>query len=330
MKDEKLAAVDRRTVRAAIELASRAPSMHNSQPWRWVLGPHSVHLYADLRRWLPATDADGRDLAVSCGAVLHHLRVALAAAGLAAEVHRLPNPDEEDHLAAITLRPAAPAESDLGLARAVSARRTDRRRYGSWEVPGGFVDELIQRAAEQGAVLRPVTSGHLRDVLRSAIRDADRVQEDTPGYRTETALWSGGTADGTGIPAGNLLPDPAGTGAGTARRFSSGTLEQPRGPETDGAVLLVLGTASDDTLSRLRAGEAASAVLLHATVLGLAGCPLSQPLEVGGTRAIVRDRVLGATLSPQLVLRIGWAPTGPPLPATPRRPVDDTIDRVPR
>ena len=81
MRDEKLAAaVDRRTVRAAIELASRAPSVHNSQPWRWMVGPHSVHLYADLRRWLPATDADGRDLVVSCGAALHHLRVALAAA----------------------------------------------------------------------------------------------------------------------------------------------------------------------------------------------------------------------------------------------------------
>src|SRR3954447_26433689 len=147
MTYDKSAPLDQRTLRAAIELASHAPSVHNSQPWRWVLGPHSVHLYADVRRWLPTTDADGRDLVVSCGAVLHHLRVAAAAAGLAAQVHRLPNPDEEDHLAAITVRPAAAAESDLGLARAVSTRRTDRRRYSSWEVPDGFVEELVQRAA---------------------------------------------------------------------------------------------------------------------------------------------------------------------------------------
>ncbi len=330
MTEEKLAAVDRRTVRAAIELAARAPSVHNSQPWRWLLGPHSVHLYADLRGWLPTTDADGRDLVVSCGAALHHLRVALAATGLAAEVHRLPNPDESDHLAAVTVRPAAPAEADLGPAKAMLARRTDRRRYSTWGVPDGFVDELVELAADQGGVLRPVTSARLRRALEDAIRQADLVQENTPGYRTETALWSGGAVDGAGIPAANLLADPLDTGSGTARRFSSGTLEQARDGEEDGALLLVLGTSSDDTLSQLRAGEAASAVLLHATALGLATCPLSQPLEVGETRAAVRDQVLGGTLSPQLVLRIGWAPTGPPLPTTPRRPVDDTIERMPQ
>jgi hypothetical protein len=197
-------------------------------------------------------------------------------------------------------------------------------------VPDGFVAELVRCAADQGAVLRAVTSSHLRKVLLSAIREAEQVQENTPGYRMETALWSGGTADGTGIPPANLLRDPEGTGAGTARRFSPGTVDQARTPNADGALLLVLGTASDDTLSRLRAGEAASAVLLHAAVVGLATCPLSQPLEVGRTRAVVRDHVLDATLSPQLVLRVGWAPPGPPLPATPRRPVEDTLERMPR
>jgi hypothetical protein len=328
MSAENGATVDRRTVRAAIELAAHAPSVHNSQPWRWVVGPHSVHLYADRRRWLPSTDADGRDLVVSCGAVLHHLRVALAATGLAAEVLRLPNPDEEDHLAAVTVRPATATDADLALAQVLLDRRTDRRRYGSWPVPDGFIAELIELAADQGAVLRPVTSAHMRDVLRAAIREADQVQEDTAGYRTETALWSGGATDGAGIPAANLLRDPAGSG-GPTRRFSAGTIEQAPSGEEDGAALLVIGTASDDTLSRLRAGEATSAVLLHATELGLAGCPLSQPLEIGRTRAIVREQVLGGTLSPQLVLRVGWAPTGPALPATPRRPVDDTIERMP-
>jgi hypothetical protein len=92
----------------------------------------------------------------------------------------------------------------------------------------------------------------------------------------------------------------------------------------DGAVLAVLGTASDDTLSRLRAGEALSAVLLTATTLGLAACPLSQPLEIGATRRTLRDDVLSGTLCPQIVLRLGWSPVGSPLPATPRRSFADT------
>jgi hypothetical protein len=69
---------------------------------------------------------------------------------------------------------------------------------------------------------------------------------------------------------------------------------------------VVLGTASVDTLSQLPAGEALSAVLLQATPMGLASCPLSQPLEVGSTRRFLRDEILGGTLSPQLVLRLGF------------------------
>jgi nitroreductase len=81
--------VDHQAVRAALALATRAPSIHNSQPWRWQITGQTVHLYADLSRWLPATEADGRDLLLSCGAALHHLRVALAAAGVRSAVQRL-------------------------------------------------------------------------------------------------------------------------------------------------------------------------------------------------------------------------------------------------
>jgi nitroreductase len=320
--------VDQRTVRSALALANHAPSMHNSQPWRWLLGPHSAHLFADLRRWLPASDADGRDLVVSLGAALHHARVALAASGLASVVHRLPNPDQPDHLAAFELHNRHPADADLGLAAAIVQRRTDRRRYSNWPLPLGFVEELAAHAAEQGAVLRAVDEPAARKLVIEAIADAARAQETVPGCRTETALWTRRHAD-DGVPAENLLRDAVGTGAGTARDFGEGLIEQlPSGP--DGATLFVLGTASDDTLSQLRAGEALSAVTLHATVLGLATCPLSQPLEVGTTRAALADRVLGGSLSPQIVLRVGWAPHGPALPATPRRAVADVIERMPR
>ncbi|MDX6584329.1 MAG: hypothetical protein QOI10_3513, partial [Solirubrobacterales bacterium] len=64
------------TVLAALELAVRAPSLHNTQPWRWRVGDESVQLYLDQARQLPATDPEGRELIISCGAALHHLLVA--------------------------------------------------------------------------------------------------------------------------------------------------------------------------------------------------------------------------------------------------------------
>lgn len=92
---------DAGTMRAAIAMAIRAPSVHNTQPWRWEIGERTVHLYADWSRRVPATDPDGRDLLISCGAALHHLRVALGAEGWATTVHRVPNPARPDHLASV-------------------------------------------------------------------------------------------------------------------------------------------------------------------------------------------------------------------------------------
>lgn len=320
--------IDSATVVRAVALANQAPSVHNSQPWRWLRGQHSLHLYADLRRWLPATDHEGRDLAMSCGAVLHHARVALAAAGIAARVHREPNPDEADHFAAIELRRDGSPEADLGPAAAIPRRRSDRRPFGAWPVPGAFLAELAAVAAAQGAQLRTVSDPGARARLIRAIQAAAQAQDQLPGYQTEIAVWSGLRASEDGIPAANLPRGPA-PGAPAARRFAQGDIQAPA-EAVDGAELLVIGTSSDDVLCQLRAGEALSAVLLRATELGLASCPLSQPLEVADTRRRIAEQVLDASLAPQILVRVGWAPPGPGLPATPRRPVADTIDILDR
>lgn len=324
---------DRDTLRSAVALATRAPSVHNTQPWRWLLGKDSVHLYADWTRQVPATDPDGRDLVLSCGATLHHLRVALAALGWATTVHRIPNPTDTTHLAAIEMRPHEPTDDDITLAALIQRRRTDRRRFSSWPVHPDLVDLLVMRARQEGVLAIAVNDPVTRFLLAGAIAQAAIIQEGNPDYPVELALWSGrghGAADG--VLAANIPPpDSDYYGDGRVRMFPHGTLVQPRGKTYDEqAALLVIATTGDDLLSRLRAGEATSAALLAATDLGLAACPLSQPLEVGDTRRAVRDDVLNGTAEPQLLLRLGWAPPGAaPLPASPRRDLDAVLSYLP-
>ncbi|NGY62400.1 NAD(P)H nitroreductase [Lentzea sp. NEAU-D13] len=319
---------DETTVRAAVALAARAPSVHNSQPWRWEVGARSLHLYADRARTLPATDPLGADLIVSCGAALHHLRVGLAALGWRAKVHRLPNPALPDHLAAIEFMPFEPSASHVALAAAIPRRRTDRRAFSSWPAPDEILQQLVVVARAEGVEAHVVT-GKARDELLAAIGKAADVQAADPAYHAEIRQWSGvypGAA--AGVPAANI---PAGShqyGNLRMREFAPGSLLQTRQTVLgeDAGTLLVLSTSSDDDLSRLRAGEATSAVLLEATAAGLATCPLSQPLEVVETRELVRDEVLGGATCPQLVIRVGWAGfNADPLPATPRRPVVDLL-----
>ena len=131
-----------------------------------------------------------------------------------------------------------------------------------------------------------------------------------------------------GVPA-RSTPESDPAAPVPPRLFAGPALAQP--PDTpsvdDNAIVLALGTKDDSTLARLRAGEASSLVLLSATALGLASCPVTEPLEITETRDAVQIEVFGISWFPQMLLRIGWAPVNAdPLPATPRRPLNDVVE----
>ena len=318
---------DEATILTALALSIRAPSVHNSQPWRWRLGDQTLHLYSDPTRHLAHTDPARRDLLLSCGVTLQHFTVALAALGWQSHIHRLPNPADPEHLASIEISAHSASEQDIALAAAIPRRRTDRRWYSSWPVPGGDIALMAARAARSGVMLRRVQSpGELSAVIASAVREhiAD------PGYLEELSTWSGRHGALAGVPARNT-PAPEPRVAIPARVFANPVLQQPHGaePRDDAGVVVVLGTATDDPLALLRAGEATGVVLLTATALGLSSCPLTEPLEIEATREIVRNKILGGDGFPQMMLRIGWAPlNADPLPATPRRPLADMVERL--
>lgn len=320
--------MDRSSLLSALALAVRAPSVHNTQPWRWEIGDRTVHLFADWSRQVHATDPDGRDLIVSCGAALHHLRVALAALGWATTVHRIPNPALSDHLAAVEVHEQQPTNAQIALAAAISRRRTDRRQLSSWQVPAEHVDLMIERAANAGALLVPVDDPHHRHRLMRAVSEAAVRQNSDPEYALELAAWSARTSTAEeGVLAASTPPFDHSRDV-LMREFPGGVLAQPEiDPwEEDGGAILVLATTGDDLLSRLRAGEATSMVLLTATDLGLATTPLSQALEISDTKAAIAAEVLAGAAVPQLLLRVGWAPiSAAPLPASPRRHVNDVV-----
>src|SRR5215831_1470625 len=64
------------TVTEMLATAARAPSVHNTQPWRFAVGAHAIDLYADADRKV-GQDRDGREMLISCGAALFGLRLAV-------------------------------------------------------------------------------------------------------------------------------------------------------------------------------------------------------------------------------------------------------------
>lgn len=313
---------DRATIRSALTMAVRAPSVHNTQPWLWRVGQNSLQLYFNPRLQLPNTDPDSRDLMISCGIALNHCVVAFAALGWLTKPHRLPDPAHISHLAALEFEPYPAAEVDIALAAAIPRRRTDRRRYSARPVSAADISLMGARAARAGVMLRNVESlGRLSDLVsQAAHRHANSVE-----YLNELTMWSGRYDSQAGVPARSTpQPDPAMTVP--RRAFAGPALKESLPPAEDHAVVLALGTRDDDDVSRLRAGEATGAVLLTATALGLASCPITEPLEISEIRDEVGTDVFGGSGYPQMLLRIGWPPANAdPLPETPRRPLSDVV-----
>jgi hypothetical protein len=308
-----------------LELACRAPSVHNTQPWQWRVQENRVDLFADVRRQLVHADPQRRDLMLSCGAALHHFQVAAQALGWSTRVRRAPDASDERLVASVQLSHGRPAPDADELLAAIRERRTDRRRLTSWPVPAERLNALCMVGNQWGAQLLPVYDERAKRRLEQLTRRADVLQRRNPAYVKEldnaTVYWANVGVPVAHIPREDYVP----SSDALNRRFPHGVLDDPvidPGEPADG--MLIVCTSSDDTLSRIRAGEALSAVWLQATRDGMSMVPLSQALEVEETRRTLQHEVLDDKTLAQIVVRVGWLPLSRrELPATPRRDVAD-------
>ena len=218
-----------RVVTSLLAAAVAAPSMHNTQPWRFRVRryAHVIELYADPARALPHSDPDGRAIHIACGAALLNLRLAAAVAGREPVVTLLPDPLQPVLLATVRLAgpyQAQTAESELYAA--ISRRHTNRLPFSGRPVPPAVLAELVEAAKVEGAILHVLDHNETVRVLR-LVRDSERDQLADPAYRAELARWAGGARERDGIPDTALGPR-AFDAAAPVRDFTAGLARAAR------------------------------------------------------------------------------------------------------
>jgi hypothetical protein len=319
--------VDSEVIRDAVELACRAPSLHNSQPWRWVADGDVLHLFADPSRIGHYTDSTGREVILSCGAVLDHLRVAMAAAGWQAIIEKYPNPNDDEHLSSIEFRRMEfVSGAQRALAEAIRRRRTDRLPYAApsdWEVFAAALRSVIDNS---GADL-DVIDDDTRPALADATRMTEQLRQRDSSYQAELEWWTGYCDGQEGIPRSALVSESEAQCVDVARDFpTSGDSSRRAELDRDHSKILVLSTYDDSRGNVLRCGQVLSTVLLECTVAQLATCTLTHLIEIDASRQVVR-RQIARIAEPQVLIRVGQAPPNePPPPPTPRRPLADVLE----
>lgn len=326
--------MDQQLARALVAAAIQAPSVHNTQPWRFVAREDRLEVWADPARRLPILDPSGRALHLSCGAALALAEVYAGAHAVGCTLRPFPTAGEPDHLADLVLDGPEGAPQDRDLAEALPVRRTDRRPFDPRPVPAELLSALARAAEHAGCWLKVVESVDDRATVAVALARAEEALAAEPTYRDELAAWTGRDEEsGDGLPA-SATSGPAASERGSSfrlRDFTAGIEQTPADeggaelpPPAEHPAIVVVGTAADDPSSWLTAGRAVGRLLLTATARGLACSPMTQALEVADTRArLARD--LGLVGHPQMVLRVGY-PGGPPQQGgARRRAVDDVL-----
>jgi len=309
-----------------IEVAARAPSVHNTQPWRFAVGGDAIELHADASRRLHV-DPDGRELHISCGAALYGLRLAVRSLGYLPEAELVPGPPGRRLLARVRLGSPAPmtAEERKMLA-ALPHRHTHRGPFEAGALPAGLLARLRDDARAEGAELTEIDPGPARDALMARVAAADREQDEDPRARAEIWLWTRSPAspDRDGVPAQAFPAGPHhADGRLPQRDFDLGRglgLLPAGGPAA--AAMAVLSTPGDDAEDWLRAGQALHRLLLYAASTWVFATLNTQPLEDAATRSLIRDR-LTAPGWPQVLLAFGISRVTHP---TGRRPAADLIE----
>jgi nitroreductase len=309
-----------------IATAARAPSVHNTQPWRFQVGEYEIDLYADLGRKL-RVDPLGREMLISCGAALFGLRLAVRSLGYQPVVELLPDPARLRLLARVRLGAAEPVTAqERRMLEALPHRHTHRGPFASGPLPAGLVAGLQHDALAEGAELVLIDRAIAYQKLAGIADAASRRLDLDPVAQAEVRRWSRDPGDPAhdGVPA-HAFPASAAHRPGqlAQRDFDLGRglgLLPADGPPP--AATAVLITSGDGRADWLRAGQALHRLLAHAAGSWVFASLHTQPLEADVIRALIRER-LALPGAPQMLLQLGLART---THATARRPPSNLLE----
>ena len=290
--------------------AVKAPSGHNTQPWRFRQNESAVEVYPDFDRRLPVVDPDDRELFVSLGCATENLCLAAQNIGYESSVAV-----GDTGVIAVALTEGADVKSNP-LFEQIDLRQTNRSIYTGEEIALDALRKLQSVCSEKGISIHYYArqTKQFNDIEQYVLQGNTR-QMQNEAFKAELKSWmrfnkkhQDQTLDGLsyavfGAPnVPRWMAEPI-----MAMAINTKTQNKADRDKIDSASHLVLFTTRENSRREwVDLGRTLQRFLLTATELGISHAYLNQPNEEAEI-ASEMARMLGlAGEYPTILLRIGY------------------------
>lgn len=321
--------INESTFMQLVRHASRAPSSHNTQPWKFRNLEDGIHLLPDLSRSLPVVDPDNHALFISLGCALENLMIAARQLGHSVQVDL----QGEQGSCDIRVKPdtAVSPETDP-LFNQIRSRQVTKGAYDERPIDPLTFQILGGIGREEGVDLHLIGKGSLADRLLPLVIEGSDLQFGNRAFVEELVSWirftrgeAMKTGDGIwnatmGLPGagrtiGSFIMKHLVTPASEAKRWKK-LFRQSGG-------FAIFTVKENNTASWIRLGQTFQRFGLEATRNGIRHAHMNMPLEEPAVRHKVAETLELTGEIPLLLLRLGYAE---PAPYSFRRHIHSIID----
>ena len=305
-----------------VRYASKAPSGHNTQPWKFHITDDTITILPDLSKVLPIVDGDNRELFISLGCATENL--CIAANYLGYESHTI-----ESGTKGITIQ----LTKNHGMIEdplfyQIEKRQSNRSIYSSERIPNEVFKQLQTIKKENHIQLYSAEIGTpLANILTEYIKKGNELQMNDITFKNELLTWMRfnkkqieATKDGLSYQVFGNPSLPKLVSKFIVNLFLKPSVQNKSDMKkiASSSHLILFTTRLNSLEEWIDLGSTLQRFLLKATESGIACAFLNQPCEVEALSKELQRILPINNEYPTLIIRIGYSKA---LPYSPRKEI---------
>lgn len=314
-----------------IKNAVRAPSGHNTQPWKFKVKSRNIEIHPDLSRSLPVVDSDNHALWISLGCALENMFLTAKKYGNDLTYNIVSNDVSGDggkSFIEVKINDGKTEEDDLS--GYIAKRQSTRNEYSSEEVKSQDIRALESSVYVKGVDVKTFINKDI-ELLRPLIIEGSDLQFKNKKFVKELVSWlrfnekeAEETKDGLWTASMGIKQMKRFIGNIVMRFFVSAKSEAKRWNKLiNNSFGFALFTVNENNKQHwVSLGRAFQRFDLTATKLNLSHSHVNMPCEEVSVRRKMVEKLKLKDKIPLLLIRFGYSEK---MPYSFRRPLQDVL-----